>query len=178
MSLDDFVMLQENKANCANECMTSFFLWFLFQVSVLFVLLIPTFYPHLRPQTSNPITHYFVRTHWIRIFIYTDSGWTPQLVESLPVMDWIVRRAQWEGSRPHRCFLFISRWKLFLLSQFSQHSSLLGLFVCASEGHIWGGGDWFRRFFTISFCVCMKFFVVKKKSFGSRVSYVQQFIWF
>lgn len=160
--------------NYANKFMASFFLWFLLQVSVLSVLLIPTLSPHLRPKTSNPITHYFVRTHWIWIFICTDSGWTPLLVEFLPVMDGIVRWAQQEGSRPQWCLLFISRWKLFFFSQFSQHISLLGLFICASEGHIRRGGEWFRWF---SFCllfffnVCAFFLWRNEKSF--RVSYVQ-----
>lgn len=105
----------------------SFFHFFLLQASVLFVLLNPTLSPHLRPQTSNPITHCFVRTHWIWFFIYTDSGWTPLSVEFLLVLDGTVRRAQQEGSRPRWCLLFISRWELFLFSQFSQHISLLGL---------------------------------------------------
>ncbi len=73
---------------------------FFLQESVLFVLLIPTLSPHLHPQTSNPITHCFVRTHWIWFFIYTDNGWTPLLVEFLVVLVGTVRRAQQEGSRP------------------------------------------------------------------------------
>lgn len=43
--------------NYANKFMTSFSLWFSLQESALSVLLIPTLSPHLRPKTSNPITH-------------------------------------------------------------------------------------------------------------------------
>ena len=153
MSLDDFVMLQDNKANCANEFMTSFFLWFLFQVSVLFVLLIPTFYPHLRPRTSNPITHYFVRTHWIRIFIYTDSGWTPRWLN--PSLSWIELFAERSGkgadltdvsclSQGENCFcshnshntapfldsLYVPLRGIYEEEVTDSDDSLLSLFVC------------------------------------------------
>lgn len=44
-----------------------------------------------------------------------------------------VFQAQWgrEGNRPQPCLLFISRWKLFLFSQFAQHISPRGLMACA-----------------------------------------------
>lgn len=60
-------------------------------------------------------------------FLFILTGWTPLMVEFLVVLDGSVRWAQQEGSRPQRCLLFISRWELFLFSQFSQRISLFGL---------------------------------------------------
>lgn len=81
--------------NYANKFMTPSFLSFLFQVSLLSAPLIPT---HLRPQTSNPITNCFIRTHWICCFIYTDREWTPLSLEFLLVLDGTVCRTQREES--------------------------------------------------------------------------------
>lgn len=84
-------------------------------------------------------------------FIYTDSGWTPLLAEFLAVLDGTVRWAQQEGSRPRWCFLFISRWELFLFSQFSQHISLLGL-------QLQGAHMKRRRMIQMILCLSLVFF--------------------
>lgn len=152
--------------NYANKFKTSFFFDFCFRKSVLVVLLIQTLSPHLCPQTSNPITHCSFRIHWIRIFIYTDSGWTP-LVEFLLVMDGIVRWAQQEDSRPRWCFLFITRWKLFLFLQFS-HVSLLG----PSEAHMKRRRVIQQTILSLSF-VCYVCVFLWRNEKSSGVSYIQ-----
>lgn len=58
---------------------------------------------------------FYLYWQWVNFTV----AWIP----GSPGWNW----AQQEGSRPRWCLLFISRWELFLFSQFSQHISLLGL---------------------------------------------------